>query len=206
MDFIDCELDNQPAIVIGGGPSAQGVNFHALSGYFIAVNDAFRHAPHDLVVSIDGRWMGNRWRELVGKRCWLRADSYEKHTEGQTWDGLTLGECAVFEPPPGDGLHRIHANNSGLAAIVIAYWLGFKTIYGYGFDNSIPLGSEKHWYPEYEWAPKGNHMYPDFKRAAEQFRQAIPHDVTIKIVGHTTLTCFEKITHDQAANDLARVR
>lgn len=195
------------AHIIGGGPSIAGVDFSFLkgAGTVVGVNDAYRVAPCDHILSIDGAWMRNRWQELsnANARAWLRRDSFEKHVGAQrAWPALQLGECKVWETGPGPGMHCLHGNNSGLVGLHYAYHLApFDRFFLYGLDMQI-VGGRKHGYPEYDWRSKGDHMFPDFARAFNDTAALLKEKgaQVYNVCPGSALTCFEKVTYAQAKN------
>lgn len=197
---------SKTAHIIGGGPSAAGIPFQELSGTLIGVNDSFFNAPCQCAVSIDGRWMKHRYKRLkeANSPAWLRRDSFLKHVglEG-TWPALELGECKIWEEGIGETLEILHGNNSGLVALNFAYVLGFQKIFLYGFDMGFE-GPQKHWYPDYEWAAKGNHMYPAFSRQFDGIADTLKAKgiQVINVSPTSKLECFERISYDQVKNYL----
>jgi hypothetical protein len=190
------------AHIIGGGPSAKGLDFSKLRGTVIGVNDSFFNTRCDYVVSIDGRWMRHRWDKLNACDApgWLRRDSFEKHVGLQrAWPSLTLGDCKVFENGTGPGLHCLHGNNSGLVALNYSYWMGHRKIFLYGFDMGF-MGTQKHWYPDYEWAAKGAHMYPAFIDQFKGVAKILEEDgiEVFNVSPGSKLECFKKVTYGQA--------
>ncbi len=191
------------AHIVGGGPSAAGLDFTQIPDpdLIIGVNDSAFNLPRcDWVVSIDGRWMKHRWKQLTNRLCWLRRTSFEKHVGNIRWPGLNLGECNVEGDGPGEDFYSLYGNNSGLVALNLAYFMGYETIFLYGFDMGFE--AKKHWYPEYEWAAKGNHMYPAFSRQFDAMAKYYKDNKVevINVSPTSRLECFKKVDYDTAKN------
>lgn len=193
------------AHIIGGGPSAGGLDFSSLyasGGLVIGVNDSYFNTPCDWVVSIDGRWMLHRWKRLAkaNANAWLRVNSYQKHVGDHSWPGLLLGACDVGGEGVGEGFHLLYGNNSGLVALNFAYFLGCKQIFLYGFDMGFE--DKKHWYDEYEWAAKGNHMYPAFSRQFDTVAKFLEGQgvEVFNVSPSSKLECFKRVDYGTAQN------
>ena len=197
------QLPSSTIHIIGGGPSAKGIPFEELKGPIIGANDSFFNAPCDWVVSIDGRWMRHRWERLksTNAKAWLREDSYIKHVGNHSWPNLMLGKCQVWEEAPGPGLNCLNGNNSGLVALCFGYWMfAPKRVFLYGFDMSFT--GKKHWFPEYEWAAKGNGMYPAFIAQFERLscRLKAENIDVYNVCPESKLPYFKKVNYETAKN------
>lgn len=201
---------NNVAHIIAGGPSARNIPFHELVGPVIGINDSYFNAPCDYVVSIDGQWQKRRWQRLKDLKAkgWMRRDTWDKHVGAENaWPEITIGDCKIWEPGPGPGLHQINGNNGGLVALHYAYHLGHKTFFIYGFDMNIPEGQTKHWYQDYEWPAKGNGMYPEFIKACDITAKLFKDKglTVFNVSPQSKLECFQKVTYEQAKNLFCRI-
>jgi len=204
-------------IIIAGGPSVRHYDVQQLKGlgYILAVNDSFIHAPYDAIVSMDGRWMFNRYKAMREAEAKLFAS--HKHfakwcSAGWVWPGVDLFKV----DPDGKGLSNsfdlVHANNSGFMALNLAYLLKPENIFLYGFDlNYDASAGEKteHWYGSYPWRgiEKKPGLYqmwiPNHKIAATQLTQA---GIKVFNVSETSkLDCYPKMSFENAENLLRQL-
>ncbi len=175
-------IDSDVIFIIGGGPSARGLDFDTLKGkgFILAVNDSFLHAPYDAVVSMDGRWMFNRHKQLRDAESRLFAS--EKHFRkwcgaGWLWPGVSLHPVEPMKSGMSPYPEVLYAKHSGAMALNIAYLSQPKQVYLFGFDHTGDTKGE-HWYANYPWRPvkkSFESMKPwieDHAHAAKQFERA----------------------------------
>lgn len=172
--------------IIGGGPSARGLDFQKLVGYgyLLGVNDSFLHTPCNGLASMDGRWVFKRSKEIkaAGIDTFLSRRHAEKWMgKGWAWDGVTLLEVDHLQHGMSETHKKIYAKHSGAVALNVAYLARPKEIYLFGFDHTDDRKSgeySEHWYGQYEWRPKRTtyyHMNPwieDHEVAASQFKKS----------------------------------
>lgn len=140
--------------IIAGGPSAAGLDFEPLKehGYILGVNDAAFNAHCHGVISMDGRWMRNRWDKLKdsGLDMFFRKSSVGKWLGHPEHDKLKPFWVNCLADGLSEQWHTFYAKNSGFMALQYAYLMKPKRIYLFGFDLTTHQGKE-HWYPGYEW-------------------------------------------------------
>lgn len=184
--------------IIGGGPSLKSFDFDRLKiKKSIAINKAFFSVPYaDVLYWTDARVYGWYKRDI---------DNFNglKYTIGlnrEYNDNITVlrkGNKFGLEEKP-DAL--AHGNNSGYAAINLAYHLGASKIVLLGFDM-VTTEHESHFHDGYPTRKTKNSTYET------QFIPAFPHiagalkNKKIKVYNanpRSLLDCFPKITIDQA--------
>ena len=133
--------------VIGGGPSLAGFEFDRLRdrGIVLAVNDAIKAVPFaDAVVSIDTVWWTHRkqfLRSFGGEKIAIVPPSHK------TEPGVTRyarDNRAMISRDPGV---VCTGENSGFAAIGLAFMRRARVIHLLGFDMTAP----GHFHSGYEW-------------------------------------------------------
>lgn len=147
--------------IVACGPSALACGAERAPGYVIAVNDAYRHVRHDAVLSMDGRWAANRFRDVVDTpaEMYIRARAFN-HVDlsylGQyrtaTFPRLNVFECDNHTDTFSDRKRPLQLNgpNSGYCALNLAYQLRPRIVWLFGFDHS-----GRHFHPESEWRQRG---------------------------------------------------
>lgn len=222
MPEINPPIQSDVIFIIGGGPSARGLNFESLKGkgYILGVNDSFLHAPCDGVVSMDGRWMFNRCQQLRDSRIpYFAAYKHFMKWCGAIgpWAEVELYHVDPYKDPAHQGMNEsfepLWANNSGFMAMNIAYLCRPKQIYLFGFDLRVnPKEGEngEHWYGQYEWREFRNRpgLYnmwlPHHKVAARQFRYA-----GIKVFNVSRISripCYGKIPFETIDHHIGRIQ
>ncbi|MEN6621482.1 MAG: hypothetical protein ABFD50_08045 [Smithella sp.] len=183
--------------IIAGGPSVKGLPLEKLKGkgFILAVNDSFLHAPFDAIVSMDGRWMFNRYEQLrsIQAKFYARDKQFKKWcAAGWLWTGVELLDVDHTRSGMGETWEKLKAKHSGAMALNIAYLMRPKRIYLFGFDHTgVPNGGNEseHWYGKYPWRPHRksfNHQYEwivDHRVCAEQF-----HDKGIEVFNVSQLS------------------
>ncbi len=195
---VDSIFKGETIFIIGGGPSLRQFDFNSLKiKKTIAINKAFYTIPFaSAVYWTDSRVYGWYKKDI---------DNFKglKYTIGRNRDYsddvtiLRKGMKFGLEEKP-DAL--AHGNNSGYAAINLAYHLGASKIVLLGFDM-VTNEHESHFHDGYPTRKTKNSTYET------QFIPAFPHiagalkNKKIKVYNanpRSLLDCFPKITIDQA--------
>ena len=158
FSFVDNIWEGETVYILGGGPSLKNFNFKELRGSkVIAINKAMYAWPESQVLF----WTDSRfytWYKNDVDR--LKCLKYTL-TPGSLYTGdiniLRKGACHGLEEPK-DSL--AHGNNSGYAAINLAYHLGAKRIILLGFDMRNE-GGETHFHDGYPTRGTSDRMYVD---------------------------------------------
>lgn len=159
----------ETCFVIGGGPSLAGLDWNRLAGKrTIAINKAFLSYPNaDVLYWTDNRfysWYKSEIDTFAGQKYTLRHNA--SHTQGIHL--LNRGMRFGLETRP-DTL--AHGNNSGYAAINLAYHLGAKRIVLMGYDMAN-IGGKSHYHDGYPIRMTPDEIYekqfiPGFKVLAD---------------------------------------
>ena len=133
-----------PWYIIGGGPSLRGFDWALLEGrQVIAINRAYEMLPNATVVYFtDARfweWHRSNLLDHLG-RLITSASKQVKHPRVELY--RLTGTEGIDETP---GCLR-HGNNSGFAAINLAYHLGARHVYLFGYDFCYGAEGESHWH------------------------------------------------------------
>ena len=184
--------------IIGGGPSLKNFDFRKLIGSkTIAINKALLfHSQADVLYWTDSRfysWYKNEIDNYKGLKFTVKAGS-QYTTDIKI---LKKGKAFGIETDP---QVIAHGNNSGYAAINLAYHLGVKRIILLGFDmGGNNLGT--HFHDGYPARAAPDSMYaekfiPGFNQLNSELK-----DSGISILNaspSSKLTVFPKITLEQA--------
>lgn len=154
--------------VIASGESWKTCGADRAPGFVIAVNDMFRHVPHDAVLSMDGLWAKNRatevltqmfmWEDTRPRDFYLRRSAHKYFNRGdkqfQHITRVHVFDCDnhsdVMSPNPA----VLNGRHSGQCALNLAFTRRPRTVFLYGFDlRGDALG---HGHPDYEWKGQGN--------------------------------------------------
>lgn len=140
--------------IIAGGPSAAGHDYDLYKNKvtMLGVNDGGIKANTPTIVSMDGRWMKNRYDAMQERGVLLigRRSSFNKHLGPDKENKL----CFLLDVDHERGdicqqKWKIHARNSGFMALNFAYYLNPKKIFLFGLDYNMT--GDQYWYPIYEW-------------------------------------------------------
>jgi len=163
----------ETVFVIGGGPSLKDVNWNILAGKkTIAINKSFLNYPNaDVLYWTDSRfysWYNQQIDEFNGIKYTIR---YSVNYTGNI-NLLKKGRRYGLESRT-DTL--AHGNNSGYAAINLAYHLGAKKIVLLGYDMGNVNG-ESHFHGGYPIKATGDDVYekqfiPGFNQLAEDLKK-----------------------------------
>jgi hypothetical protein len=170
-NYVEKIWKNETVYLIGGGPSLINFNWEKLRGKkTIAINKSALYYPHaDIMYWTDSRfysWYKNDIDKLTCKKYTLRsgkklADDIISLNRGETF-GLSEYNNTLC-----------HGNNSGYAAINLAYHLGAKTIVLLGYD--MKANDNSHFHDGYPIPPTTEavyreHFLPGFKILAERLK------------------------------------
>ncbi len=191
---------NETVYIIGGGPSLSNFDFAQLAGKkVIAINKAILSYPQaQALYWTDSRFYG-----------WYQ-------NEVEAWDGLkyTIRQNYRYEGNPDVnilkkgkkfGLEKAvdtlaHGNNSGYAAINLAYHLGARRIILLGYDMGNN-GTKSHFHEGYPTKQTSDKIYqdqfiPGFKQLAEELKAK--NIEVLNASPYSRLTNFPKITLEKA--------
>lgn len=195
---VKAKWKGETVFIIGGGPSLKDFNFNSLkSKRTIAINKAILTYPQaDVAYWSDSR-VYNWYKGDIDN---FKGDKYTMKPYGPlTKDIRILKNCGKIglELDP-TGIR--HGNNSGHAAVNLAYHLGASTIVLLGFDMRN-VGGESHFHDGYPTrktrdAVYEKNMIPEFYSIAEDLKK---RNVTvINACPGSALTYFRKMTIKQA--------
>lgn len=189
---------NKTVYVIGGGPSLENFNWSLLANKkVIAINKSFISVPTAQIIY----WTDARFYR------WYKKDIDEskavKYTinPGAPYNAdVRLLKKGVRHGLETDNRLLAHGDNSGYAAINLAYHLGAAKIVLLGFDMGSN-GSKTHFHDGYPVKPTSKNIYE------KRFVVSFPHiakelkNKGIKVYNasdRSTLTCFPKITIEKS--------
>ena len=142
-------VESGPCVIVGCGPSLRGFDFELLRGWDVLVcNRAHEWVPWaEYLVTMDyGAFLENpemgRSLQTFKKVIFTKAGGAAIHPKAVEfpWPSRT--------PMVSDSIEEgIHGRHSGMAAVNVAYCLGYDPIYFLGIDCKVP-GSQPHFYEE----------------------------------------------------------
>ena len=185
--------------IIGGGPSLKTFNWDALKGKkTIAINKAFYTYPSaDILYFTDGRFYG-WYKDDIDN---FRGDIYTITPASQKLNERIKvlnrgGKLGLTK----DRERLAHGNNSGYAAINLAYHLGCKRIVLLGYDMGND-GNKGHFHDGYPTNQISNHIYENnFIPSFESLYPLLKNE-GIEIYNaseKSRLNAFPKISHTKA--------
>lgn len=198
MATVEPIWEGETVYIIGGGPSLIGFDWTRLSGKrTIAVNKSILSYPNaDAMYWTDSRvygWNKSEIDKFKGPKYTIR------HHVTYPTDVKILRKSNKFGLE--DSKDAIcHGNNSGYAAINLAYLLGAKRIILLGYDMKND-GSRGHYHDGYPVPVTGNNIYkdqfiPGFQIIADLLRQK---NIEVYNASMTSaLTVWPKISFDKA--------
>ena len=192
---IDPIFKGSSIFIVGGGPSLKDFDFTRLKDkHVIAVNKAFLFVPFaDVMYWTDTRFY--KWYEKeINLFSGLKVTNKSTPIKPGIVNLQDTGREGLETRP--DGIR--HGNNSGYAAINLAYLLGANKIILLGFDMKIE-GKKTHFHDGYSTPqnPKiyENNMVPYFKTLVDPLKS---HGVEIyNACPDSALTCFKKCTIEE---------
>lgn len=195
--------------IIASGPSAckkDAQSLKEICDQVIAVNDSWRLLPScDHLYGTDYKFW-NHWIETITKdfdgNCWTQNINWPNDQKPEAW-GITCLEGRVGAAGLSRNPKVLHTGeNSGYAAINLAFHLGAKRIILIGFDMSKD-GEKSHWFGEHPEEIRLNSNYGDFLR---NFATIHPEQYGIEIwncTRRTALRCFPLFDLDEVCAALS---
>lgn len=141
-----------PCFIVGGGPSLKGFDFERLKGrQVLAINRAFQVLPDAQAIYFSDRRFWLWYREELAAHSGVRLSGKWPNAK---YDPDPLDDIEYFEFAGREGLEIDyplirHGNNSGYAAINVAYHLGARTVVLMGFDMQRSKSGNSHWHDGY---------------------------------------------------------
>lgn len=188
---------NETVFIIGGGPSLKGFNWSSLKNKnTIAINKAYTVAPWSKVFYwTDSRfykWYKNDIDKLNGLKYTINYNNVYKNDikvlkKGKK-HGLEINNTTIA-----------HGDNSGCAAINLAYHLGATKIVLLGFD--LDFNKDTHFHDGYPVNPTSKKIYKNRFFVSFRYISKELEKKNIKVLNASEtsiLDCFEKITHEEA--------
>lgn len=183
--------------IIGGGPSLSNFNWDLLKGKrVIAINRAYQfYKNSDVVYWTDGRFY--KWNKDELDLVTALKYTIQPSPNQIGVNALKRGMRHGLETNPA---MLAHGDNSGYAAINLAYHLGAKQIVLLGYDMGN-ISGESHFHDGYPVSATADETYE--KRFMEGFPYMASllkeHDVKVWNASSVSkLTCFPKLTIEQA--------
>ena len=146
-------------VIVGGGPSLKGFDWHRLQDFdckVIAVNRAYETTDPDMVFGVDNQFF--EWAETGrfgrdNRAKWQRLScpivTATTYGAGARYVHVRAHKDGAIGASLRDGVY--HGGNSGLGAIHTACLLGARRVYLLGFD-CLPTGTGNtaHWHDGYQ--------------------------------------------------------
>ena len=183
--------------IIGGGPSLQNFDFSKLENKIsIVINKAILYVPFAQVMYWTDSRVYDWYQKEIDAFKGLKVTNKPRPIASGVINLLDTGKMGLELLP--NGLR--HGNNSGYAAINLAYHLGAKKIVLLGFDMQMQ-NNNNHWHDGYKLAtPKPglykNTMIPNFETLVEPLKAAGVE--VYNACPSSALECFTKIPLTQA--------
>ena len=195
---------DQPAYVLGGGPSLSGFNFEVLRGRnVVGCNEAFTLGPAICPVLLfsDIAWFRPRQEALkeyhkAGGEVFTQCQKMKQCDDALTW----VRELKRL--PRGLGVDGLgFGGNSGCSAANLALLLGAKTVHLLGIDCDSDTEGLTHWHKHYGEKRTSPGAFRLFATGWEEIKQDLPKVFpgrTISNLGlDSRLEVFEKFClHD----------
>lgn len=186
-------FENKSCYIIGGGPSLRDYDFSWLANKnTICVNASFLHVPNPSVIYWSDSYFYDRFaNRLINYSCY-KVTNKPKKLYDNVYVYRNTGIIGLETDPTG----LKSGNNSGYAAINLAFHLGAKTIYllGYDMDN---MGHYRHFHKEYIYSNHVDHnlykdrMIPHFSSLVEPLKERGVEVINANM--NSKLECFTKI-------------
>lgn len=188
---------NETIYIIGGGPSLKDFDFSKLNGKItIAINKAILHFPNANVAYWTDTRVYDWYNKQIDNFKGLKITNKPNPCKEGIINVLNTGKTGL--ELNSNGIR--HGNNSGYAAINVAYHLGAKRIILLGYDMGNSKNST-HWHDGYN-LPKSNpnlyqiSMLPNFDTLTEPLEKAGVEVLNANL--ESNLKCFKKIPLDTA--------
>lgn len=140
--------------VIACGPSALQCGAMRAPGYRIAINGAREYVPHDVFLTMDGRYARERFKQFEGTNAYVRASAWEhcvRDHDASRWGGLNVFSCDINTTNLSSDPLQLNGSNSGACGIALAFALKPRRVFLYGFD----MGKRTHFFGNYPWLGLG---------------------------------------------------
>ncbi len=146
-------------MILGGGPSLAQVDLSLLAGrHVIAVNNAYKLGPWDVMFFGDGGWLRAE-RERLVSFTGIKVTVAKEHLDepGLLVVKRSRGRFGISEDP-GVLTWNLH---SGACAINLAVHLGVRRIVLLGYDMR-KIDGQSNWHADYPPQPPSKNPYPRF--------------------------------------------
>ena len=197
-DNVEKIWDKETVYIIGGGPSLQGFNFnHLLGSNVIAINKAiFYYQMAQVLYWTDCRFYTWYKNDIDNFKC----SKYTIKPQSNYASDVKLLKRGVAHGLEESNDTLAHGNNSGYAAINLAYHLGAKRIILLGYDMGRD-GEKSHFHDGYPSRPTRDGVYseqflPMFQSLNESLKKKGVN--VMNASPYSRLQVFPKITHEQA--------
>jgi hypothetical protein len=186
----------QTVYIIGGGPSLKGFNWDLLKGKkVIAINRAYEFCKAEVVYWTDGRfyqWNKDELDALTATKYTIQPSANQINV-----NVIRRGMRHGLETNPS---MLAHGDNSGYAAINLAYHLGAKQIVLLGYDMGNVNG-ESHFHDGYQVSATTDDTYETrfmkgFPYLADMLKEKGINVWNVSPI--SKLTCFQRLTIEQA--------
>ena len=187
----------ETVFIIGGGPSLSKFDFNVLKNKnTLAINKAVQNCPWaDILYWTDSRvysWLKNDINEFKGDKYTIKPFNTPPDVnalKNTGTKGLELDPSGIR-----------HGNNSGFAAINLAYHLGVKRIVLLGFDMGN-TGQKSHYHDGYPVSMTANKIYeermlPTFDSLVQPLKENGVEIINASMV--SKIKCFRKMPIEKA--------
>jgi uncharacterized Rossmann fold enzyme len=182
---------NQTCFIIGGGSSLEKFDFNLLKNKnIIAINKAFKYVPFASVLY----WSDIRFyeweKEEILKFKGLKYTNKPFPTENDIINLRDSGRDGLEKDPSA----LKHGNNSGYAAINLAYHLGCNRIILLGYDMKL-INNKSHFHEGYKDTKQNNELYQSMKKSFPLLSKELEenHIKVINLNIDSDLDCFQKM-------------
>ena len=182
--------------IIGGGPSLKDFNWDLLKGKrVIAINKAYQFYDADVVYWTDSRfynWNKDELDALTAIKYTIQPSANQKDV-----NVIKRGMQHGLETNPS---MLAHGDNSGYAAINLAYHLGAKQIVLLGYDMGNVNG-ESHFHDGYQVSATADATYENRFMKGFPYLADMLKEIGINVWNVSPiskLTCFQRLTIQQA--------
>jgi len=195
---------DKTVFLVGGGPSLAGFDLKRLCGlgHLCGVNESMPHLPVAAGVSIDLRFVKERWRDLT---AFAGTTQLYLSMGSEWWREVPPVAGAINlrnEPQPGlsiDPAVLRRGHTSGYAALNLAVLKRAKRIVLLGYDYGL-IDGRHHYHDAYTWravtASNWATWARDFVDAAAACR-SLGVDV-VNASPHSAIECFPKMSIEDA--------
>jgi len=211
--------DDLPVVLLGSGPSVDGVALERLRGraHVVAIKEACRLVDfHEATVSMDLNWpqRPHAWdlmcREASAKKLWLVVPPDRPNRVGRVCPGAFYLRRSHERGGLSEDPCVIHSGFcSGYSGLGFAYHRRPRVIFLFGYDYTTDLkpGGKHHAGSLNPWFSRGQAAgWGDW---ANHFATAVPQleAAGIRVVNAnpgSAITCFPKVTSEEALESICR--